>query len=314
MAAPRSGAHPKLPHIAQFFRFSQVELPWALGPPDGRYLLRHPDPGPQDAPSHVLVVATLGAVERRARRVGRRTKQGQAPPKPEPTPVSTGRATVIDVAEPFSEEQQAAVWLSGAGEQQLAEDLAVLNRALHAFRLAAADPYVNPLERHQALVARIGYGRGEEVADGLWTDARELIVLDRHQRRSKVLQPQARLAALLGGRERPLACEELALRARLDLDQGREREAALELMIALDAAIAELSADETAPELADRIDELRDQRDPVAHVAQAALEGPLDGEQGETVVFVLSRVEAALRARAVAGAKLSWKWRGVTSP
>ena len=93
--------------------------------------------------------------------------------------------------------------------------------ALHAFRLATADPYLNPVERHQALVARIGYGRGDEVADGLWTDARELIVLDRRLRRSKILHPQARLAALLGGRERPLACEELALRARLDLEHER---------------------------------------------------------------------------------------------
>ena len=316
-AQPASRAPPKLPRIAQFFRFSQVELPWALGPPDGRYLLRAPEApeaGGQDAPSHVLVVATLGAVERRARRFGRRAKQAQAAPQPEPTPVTTGRATVIEVAEPFSDERQAADWLSAAGEEQLAEDLAVLNRALHAFRLAAADPYVNPVDRHQALVARVGYGLGDEVADGLWTDARELLVLDRRLRRSKVLHPQARLAALLGGRERSLACEELALRARLDLEQGREREAALQLMVALDAAIAELPGDDTAAELAERIDQLRAQRDPVAVAAQAALEGPLDDEQRELVVFVLGRIEAALRARAVAGPKFSWKWGGVVSP
>ena len=56
-----------------------------------------------------------------------------------------------------------------------------------------------------------------------------------------MLHPQARLAAVLGARERPLACEELALRARLDLDHGREREAALQLLVALDAALAELA-------------------------------------------------------------------------
>ncbi len=262
----------------------------------------------------MLVLATLGAVERRARRLGRRTKQAQAAPKPEPTAVATGRATVIEVAEPFSDEQHASRWLSGAGEEQLADDLAVLNRALHAFRLAAADPYVNPVERHQALAARVGYGLGDEVADGLWTDARDLIVLDRRQRRSKVLHPQARLAALLGGRERSLACEELALRARLDLDHGRDREAALQLLVALDAAIAELSDDETAAELAERIDELREQRDPVALAAQTALAGPLDEQQREMVIFVLGRVEAALRARAVAGPKPSRRWRGAISP
>jgi len=208
---------------------------------------------------------------------------------------------VIDVGEQFPDEHQAAAWLSGAGEEQLAADLAVLNRALHAFRLATADPYLNPVERHQALVARIGYGRGEEVADGLWTDARELVVLGRRQRRSRILHPQARLAALLGGRERPLASEELALRARLDLDHDRRREAALQVLVALDAAIAELVSEPQAAALEERIEELRGQRDPVAHVAQAALEGPLDDAQRQTIEFALGRIEAALRARLVAG-------------
>ena len=61
-----------------------------------------------------------------------------------------------------------------------------------------------------------------------------------------MLRPQARLAAVLNGRERPLACEELTLRARLDLDHGREREAALQVLVALDAALAELAADPQA--------------------------------------------------------------------
>jgi hypothetical protein len=249
----------------------------------------------------VLVIATLGAAERRARRIGRRTRQAQAQPEPEPTQVITGRATVIDVGERFTDERQAAAWLSSAGEEQLAADLAVLNRALYAFRLATADPYVNPVERHQALVARIGYGMGEEVADGLWSGARELIVLGRRQRRSRILHPQARLAALLGGRERPLASEELALRARLDLDHDRRREAALQVLIALDAAIAELAADPHAAAFEDRVEELRGQRDPIAHVAQAALEGALDDDQRETIEFALGRIEAALRARVAAG-------------
>lgn len=208
---------------------------------------------------------------------------------------------MIDVGEQLADEGRAAAWLSGAGEEQLAEDLGVLNRALHAFRLATADPYLNPVERHQALVARIGYGVGEEVADGLWTDARELVVIGRRQRRSRILHPQARLASLLGGRERPLASEELALRARLDLDHDRRREAALQVLVALDAAIAELGTDPRAAVLEDRVEELREQRDPVAHVAQAALEGQLDEAQRETIEFALGRIEAALRARIVAG-------------
>jgi hypothetical protein len=216
--------------------------------------------------------------------------------------VTTGRATVIDVGQPFAGEAEAKAWLGAAGEDELAADLAVLNRTLHAFRLVIADPYVTSVGRHQTLVARIGYGVGEEVADGLWTEARELLVPERRQRRKAVLHPQARLAALLGSRERELVSEELALRARLDLDQERYREAALQVLVALDAVIAELAGEPLAERFADRLAELRDQRDPIAATAQNALAGPLDQEDLETVVFALARIESALRARAVASA------------
>jgi hypothetical protein len=278
------------------FRFIQVELPWALGPPDGRYLLRRPDALPDSQPSHVLVVSTLGAPERR--RLQRIRKQSEAQPEPEPMPVSTSRATVIDVAEPIASTDDARTWLAAAGEDELEAGIAVLNRALHAFRLVTEDPYLHPVARAQAIAARIGFGAGEQVADGLWTDARELLHATRRQRRSRVLAPQARLAAVLGGRESLLACEELALRAELDLEHGRDREAALQVLVALDAALAELAADPTADAIRDRLAELRAQRDAVTGAAQAALAGPLADEQRSSVVFTLSRIVAALRARA----------------
>jgi hypothetical protein len=286
---------------SRYFRFSQIELPWALGPPDGRYLLRAPGDPPDATPSHVLVIATLGAPERR-RLVSARRRQAQAEPQPEPSPVTTGRATVIDVRSAFDDEGQARAWLAGAGEDELADGLAVLNRTLHAFRLVLADPYLAPVGRHQALVARIGFGAGEQVADGLWTDARELLRPRVRQRRATVLQPQARLAAVLNGRERPLVSEELTLRARLDLDHGRDREAALQVMVALDAAIAELSLDATATALGGRLEELRSRRDHTAAAAQEALAGPLSPESLDDVTFTLKRIEAIFRARAVANA------------
>ncbi len=217
-----------------------------MGPPDGRYLVRPADE-PDAPPTHVIVVATLGAPERR-RLTGRR-KHREAPPEPPPTPVSTGRATIIDVGEPLADPRRAREWLQAAGEPELEASLAVLNWALHAFRLVTADPYLQAITRSQALVARIGFGAGEQVADGLWSDARELVYAPGRQRRVRVLHPQARLAAVLGARERALVSEELTLRARLDLDHGREREAALQLLVALDAALAELSGDRTAPAL-----------------------------------------------------------------
>lgn len=218
-------------------------------------------------------------------------------------PVATGRATIIDVGAPFSGSAEAQAWLEGAGEDALAADLGVLNRALHAFRLATVDPYVNAVGRRQALVARVGYGAGEEVADGLWTSARELAPQSPRRRRSAVLAPQARLAAMLNGRDRVLACEELTLRARLDLDHGRDREAALQVLVALDAALAELAAEPGgAPDLPERLAELRGRRDPVAMAAQSALAGPLSADQREAVELTVKRIEAALRARAVANA------------
>ncbi len=281
---------------AGLFRFAQVEVPWSLGPPDGRYLVRAGGAA-EGPPTHVLVFATLGAPERR--RLSGRRRERDAAAEPEPTAVATGRATVIDVGAPLAE-SQARTWLAGAGEQELETGLAVLNRALHSFRVITADPYLHPVGRLQALVARIGFGAGEEVAEGRWTAAKELHLPAGRQKRARILAPQARLAARLGARETTLACEELTLRARADVDQGRPREAALQLLVALDAALAELGADSLAGELAERLAELRGQREPVAAAAQAALSGPLSTENETAVQFALGRVEAALRARAAA--------------
>ena len=101
----------------------------------------------------------------------------------------------------------------------------------------------------QALVIRAGWGEGEQVAYGRWMHARELPLEHSRRRtlrprpgagraRSAALRPQERLAALLGARSDALLCEELALRARLDLDQGRPIHAAIELDSALAAARA----------------------------------------------------------------------------
>jgi hypothetical protein len=107
---------------------------------------------------------------------------------------------------------------------------------------------------------------------------------------------------VLGARERPLACEELTLRARLDLDHGRVREAALQVLVALDAAVAELATDPGAQGFEDRLAELRGQREAIAIAAQAALGGALSDSELESVSFTLGRIESALRARAVQNA------------
>ena len=149
---------------------------------------------------------------------------------------------------------------------------------------------------------RVGYGAGEQVAYGRWSAARELppIRVPR-RRRSAGLQPQERMAALLGAHTQALACEELTLRARQDLDAGQLREAALQLRAALEAALVELPADRDASaDMPMRVSELRERAPTVATLADAALTGPLPGGAAETLGATLQRLEAALRARVAA--------------
>jgi hypothetical protein len=268
----------------------QWEFAGRLGPEAGRYVVRR---YAGDDPRHVVVIGDLDAPRRR-RLGGRRAKP--AAPGAGPGPVEVTRATVI-ATDPLPEDG-AREWLDGAvgdAEATVADALALLNRAIHGHRLSAADPYVAEVSAGQALATRVGYGSGEQVAEGDWEEARELPAPK--PSRSMLLTPQQRLAALLSGRDVALACEELALRARLDLDQGREREAALQLSLALDAALAELEGWRATESVARRLDELHGHRPAVAAVAAAALEGGLQPEQAEAVEAALGRLEAALRAR-----------------
>jgi hypothetical protein len=91
------------------------------------------------------------------------------------------------------------------------------------------------------------------------------------------------------------------LRARADLDAGRHREAALQLGIALAAALRELAPWAPRSDLRARLDELRDLRPGVAAAAAAALEGGLDDAATAAVAHALDRLEAALRARSAVG-------------
>lgn len=229
---------------------------------------------------------------------GRRAKEAE--PDPDPTPVSTSSVTVIDAA--AVGEEEARRWLAAAPDETLHDAVEVLNGVLHAQRVAAADPSVREVALEGALVARLGYGTGEQVADGRFTEATEVPPARRERRRRvAALRPQERLAALLSGRDEALACEDLALRARTDLDAGRTREAALQLRVALEAGIAELEASGRASDMAERVGELREQREAVGEAANAALRGPLGEAHRQAVEHALGRLEAALRARTAAG-------------
>jgi hypothetical protein len=243
----------------------------------------------------VLVVATLGAPERRWLR-GRRPKTAS----PTPAPVPTSRVTLV-TAQPLDDPDAAERWLRDAGDAEADAAVAVLNRVLHLHRAATADAHVREVRRDQAVVVRVGFGEGEQVAEGRWRQALELPAGRPSLRRTAALRPQERLAALLGGRDAALACEELVLRARQDVDAGRRREAALQLDAALTAALAELEPWAPRADLAQRLAELRELQGGVRAAAQAALEGGVDDDAHAAVRHALERLEAALRARTALG-------------
>ena len=238
----------------------------------------------------VLVLSTLGAPQR-ARLRGSRPQSTSAA---EPEPVPTSRATVVR-SQPFRSEEDASTWLAGADlEAERDGAVAVLNRALRAQRAAAADPYVGEVSADRALVVRIGYGSGEEVADGRFGEAVELPrFAGRHVKRS-MEAPEERFAALLGGREEIHPAEELVLRARADLNAGRPAEAALQCRVAIEALLALL----TDPADASRIEP---HRGAVAAAANAALSGPLPGEHAAALEEAVAAMEKALKRRRLGG-------------
>jgi glucose/arabinose dehydrogenase len=238
---------------------------------------------PDGATEAVLVLRTLAAPERRRLR-GRRPRPVESA---EPEPVPTARATVVR-PEPFASREEANSWLASlrrddrAVEAELDSALRVLNRSRAARRAAAGDPYAGDVSASHALACRLGYGSGEAVAEGRFADAIELPLAGAARLRRSMQAPDERFAALLGGREEPLLAEELVLRARADLNAGREREAALEARIALEALVAQLG--ERAP---------LDQRERIRAAANAALEGRAPAEVEEAV----AAMEAAIRRR-----------------
>ena len=278
------------------FGFVQWEFAGRLGPDPGRYPVR------RFAGDDVREVVVIGGLEAPRRSLlshrGRRAKAIAGPSAQE---VEVTRATVVDTT-PLYEREAAEAWLEQAAgeraEEVVAGALAVLNRAVAGQRVAAADPLLPDADPARALVTRVGYGAGEQVAEGEWEAARELP--RPRGKRARALVPQQRRAALLSGRDVALACEELALRARADLDAGRQREAAMQLHIALEAAVAELESWRGRADLGERIDELAALRPGVAAAANAAIQGGLEPDAAGDVARALVRLEAALRARSAA--------------
>lgn len=235
----------------------------------------------------MVAVSALHA-PRRSRLRGRRP----APAEPDddaPQAVAITRATVIG-AQPFDSADEASAWLRDAVREKeesadVRDALALLNAVLAAHRVAAQDPYVRDVVAADAQRVRLGYGTGDGVLEGRWREA-YVIPPERARRRSRrrMLSPQEEMAGMLTGRRaaaRP--SEELLLRARLDLDQGRTVEAALVTRAATEALAAEGAG--------------ADEGERAARLAAAALAGALSPAQAEELSALLLALERDARRR-----------------
>jgi hypothetical protein len=281
----------------------RFEFAGALPLADGRYLARGPAPEEQES---VLVLKQVVAPAATSRR-RRRAKEVEADTAPRALTLT--RATAIRAFEPFADPAEAARWLDEVCEAEdtidvlVSEGLELLNRALHAQAVAAANPNSKAeLEAEAAERVMLGWGSGEEVADSRFTSAREIDMrapTSRRRRREEELKPQERVAAILRGREQLDACEALMLRARGDLDAGRTREAALQLRVGLEALLVELKDALADPDHERDMATLNERKSEAGAAANTALKGDLTDQQLIQIEELLKLSERVLRRRRV---------------
>ncbi|HVY78484.1 MAG TPA: hypothetical protein VG898_08270 [Solirubrobacterales bacterium] len=286
--------------MTRLFRFAQFDFAGRLAVADGRYVLRG------DEGERVLVVETIGAPPPTGRR---RRKPREAQADDTPTELPLARVTSVRASETLANEAAAERWLehTSADEEEvdrlLEEGIDDVNRALHAQAIASGDPHPQVTTPTRAVAMRVGFGSGEQLADGLYAAAHQVDPGrrpgSRRRQRDEEMRPQQRVAALLGGRERPDICEILLLRARADLDAGRDREAALQLRIGLEALLVELHDALSDPGHEEDMATLESRRHDVGELANAALRGDLDAAQLDLLRDAQAVCERVLRRRRI---------------
>jgi hypothetical protein len=253
----------------------------------------------------VLVLETVGApVGRRQRRPRKRPRPQPAESGAEPDSVEIFRLTVIFADRPFAGEPDAAGWLAGLEGDEEALDsevdagLRVVNRALHAQRAAAQDAFVADVSPSGALGVRVGYGAGDALAEGEFTQAVEVSPSAQRQRRVDALRPQERVARALGGHEQVPLHESHLLRARADLDCGRLREAAIELRAGIEALLADPTGRSSSEDEASDLAALSEQGPGLTAAARAALQAEPEPEPLSEALLIAERV---VRRRRILG-------------
>ena len=213
------------------------------------------------------------------------------------------RLTVVEASEIAGD---ADAWLERVRKDEDSRDalvdraLACVTKAVASQRVAAVDGSLADPALEAAVVVRVGFGDGDELVEGRWDEAIELPREARRRTRGEAIRPQERMAAYLGGRDTPLACEELLIRARADVEGGRGREAALQLRVGLEALLAARESFSQASQ-ADDLAALDERRSITGGAANDALKGELSAERATEVAETLRICERVLRRRAAHG-------------
>jgi hypothetical protein len=248
----------------------------------------------------VIVVKTVGARLERAGRARTRSRGRPTPAEPaeEPEAVTVTRVTVIR-GTALEDTDTAREWLAGcrdaeAADGEVANALALLNRAVHAHRVSAGDPYAVDVSRGRARSVRLGYGSGEELVDGRWREAHTVPPPAVRGGRRRMLAPEEQVAGILGGRRPTHPSEDLLLRARLDLDHGRGRTAALQARAAHVALAAELAADDAGAKSRAAIEAGAAE---LVELANTALDRELSGDELDRLDEIVREMERGARRR-----------------
>ena len=250
----------------------------------------------------VIVVKTIGAGLKREA-PGRLSLRRRRAPRPtgdgdEPEAVAITRVTVVR-GSPFADDGSAREWFADCrdpetADREIAEALRLLNRAILAHRVSASDPYAADAASGQARRIRIGFGSGDELVEGRSREVHEVPAQATRRGRRRMLAPEEQVAQILGGRRPIWPSEDLLLRVRLDLDQGRTREAALQAQAAHGSLAAELAAQPGGDEARSAIER---QRPIVGRLGAAALERELDDAEMESLAEAVAQMERVVRRR-----------------
>lgn len=250
----------------------------------------------------MLIVQVAGAPAPPRRRIGRAKPKDSDPGATPTVPVTTITAVRPD---DLGSEESAQRWLTelrgddDALAAEIDQAVALINRAVHAHRAATLDAQIADVGPGAALAVRVGFGEGDDLAEGRFGAAVDVPLAER-RRRAELLRPQERVADVLGGRAEVPICELLVIRARADLDAGRLREAALQVRVGLEALLAQRDA-LAARDQDEDFASLEERRAITGEAANEALAGELADARSAEVTETLRICERVLRRKRALG-------------